>query len=149
MRAIAAVLVIGTVLVQASLVAQQRPAPAGRGSSACRFQLEFVGREGRQVIFGADTNYYAGGGVRLVCSDGSARIASDSIALFGRGANTLVQFIGHVTYRDSLTIQTSNLGTYYRAGERWEARGNVNTENLQNGSTIIGPSLDYFQKSAV
>ncbi len=124
---------------------QQRPAAPGRAGSQCRFRLEFVGREGRQVILGVDTAYYAGGGVRLACADGSARIASDSIASFARGPNTLTQFIGHVKYEDSLTIQTSNLGTYFRAGERWEARGNVNTENLHNGSTIIGPSLDYFR----
>ena len=78
MRAIAAVLVLGAVLAPAPVVAQQRPAPAARANSACRFQLKSVGREGRQVIIGADTNYYAGGGVRLVCSDGSASIASDS-----------------------------------------------------------------------
>lgn len=133
-------------LAAASLQAQQ---PAGRPlkprSAGCRFQLERTGGLGTQNIVGADTNYYAGGGVVLVCSDSSARIASDSVALYGRGPNTLVQFIGHVKYQDSLTIQTSNLGTYFRAGERWEARGNVNTENLQNGSTIVGPSLDYFR----
>jgi len=132
-------------LVQRPCTAQQRPAAPARASTTCRFRLEFVGREGRQVIIGADTTYYAGGGVRLACADGSAKIASDSIASFARGPNTLTQFIGHVRYQDSLTIQTSNLGTYYRAGERWEARGNVNTENLHNGSTIIGPSLDYFR----
>jgi hypothetical protein len=145
MRAIAAALVFGTLLVRAPLVAQQQPAPPVRRSAVCRFQLEYVGREGSQIIVGTDTNYYAGGGVRLACKDGSARIASDSIASFGRGPNTLTQFLGHVRYQDSLTIQTSNLGTYYRAGERWEARGAVHTENLQNGSTIIGPSLDYFR----
>ena len=145
MRASLGVFILAAVLLRAPLRAQQPPAQPVRRGTACRFQLEFVGREGRQVIVGADTNSYAGGGVRLVCSDGSARIASDSIALFGRGPNTLVQFIGQVRYQDSLTIQTSNFGTYFRAGERWEARGNVNTENLQNGSTIIGPSLDYFR----
>ncbi|MEO8634838.1 MAG: hypothetical protein ABI587_06135 [Gemmatimonadales bacterium] len=141
-------LTVGLLLLVGGLPlrAQQRPGKPPRPAAAgCKFQLERTGGLGTQSIIGADTNYYAGGGVVLVCSDSSARIASDSVALYGRGANTLVQFIGHVRYKDSLTIQTSNFGTYYRTGERWEARGNVNTENLQNGSTIIGPSLDYFR----
>ena len=146
MRVLGAVLLASSMLLTTRGAAQQQPpAVPVRRSAVCRFQLEYVGREGRQVILGVDTTYYAGGGVRLACADGSARIASDSIASFARGPNTLTQFIGHVRYQDSLTIQTSNLGTYFRAGERWEARGAVNTENLQNGSTIVGPSLDYFR----
>ena len=36
-------------------------------------------------------------------------------------------------------------GTYYKAGERWEARGKVHTVNLSTGSTMDGPSLDYLR----
>jgi hypothetical protein len=56
-----------------------------------------------------------------------------------------VECIGHVKYEDSVTTQTAKLGTYYRNGERWEARGDVHTENRRDGSTIDGPSLDYFR----
>jgi len=36
-------------------------------------------------------------------------------------------------------------GTYYKKGERWAARGNVSTKNLETGSTLTGPSLDYYR----
>ena len=144
MRALALVLLVP--LAGASLKAQQRPGPAAKPAPAgCKFQLEHTGGLGTQSIVGADTNYYAGGGVVLVCADSSARISSDSVALYGRGANTLVQFIGSVRYVDSVTVQTADRGTYYRSGDRWEARGRVHTENQKDHSTIDGPSLDYFR----
>ncbi|MEO8139726.1 MAG: hypothetical protein ABI742_08775 [Gemmatimonadota bacterium] len=123
-------------------LAAQQPAAQSAG---CRFQLEHVGGLGRQVVVGTDTSYYAGGGVILHCADGSARISSDSIALYGSGKSNVVEFIGHVKYEDSVTTQTATRGTYFRNGERWEARGNVHTENRKDGSTIDGPSLDYFR----
>lgn len=130
--------------VATALAAQERRAPAVQ-PTGCRFQLQHVGGIGKQVVVGLDTNYYANGGVRLMCADSSARISSDSLALYGRGRNTIVEFIGRVRYEDSITVQTANRGTYHRAGDRWEARGNVVTENTRDGSTINGPSLDYFR----
>jgi hypothetical protein len=94
---------------------------------------------------GADTNYYAGGGVRISCAGTTVRMQSDSVAYFGRGRNTLVQFVGRVKYRDSTVTMDAERGTYYRNGERWEARGSVVTENLANGSTLTGPYLDYHR----
>ncbi len=131
-------------LAATALAAQERRPPAAQ-PAGCRFQLQHVGGIGKQVVVGADTNYYASGGVRLMCADSSARIASDSMALYGRGRNTVVEFIGRVRYEDSSTVQTANRGTYYRNGDRWEARGNVLTQNTVDGSTIAGPSLDYFR----
>jgi len=107
------------------------------------FNVDRVGGLGSQFVIGADTNYYAGGGVRISCAGTSVRMQSDSVAYFGRGRNTLVQFVGRVKYRDSTVTMDAQQGTYYRSGERWEARGNVVTENLANGSTLTGPYLDY------
>ena len=47
---------------------------------------------------------------------------SDSVAAYG---GNVVQFIGHVKYRDSTLTMDADRGTYYKNGERWEARGNV------------------------
>jgi hypothetical protein len=132
----AAVLALG--LIASALQAQQR-------SGGCVFRLVSTGGVGSQVVVGTDTNYYANGGVVLMCADSSARISSDSVALLGRGRNTIVEFIGRVKYDDSITTQSANRGTYYRNGDRWEARGNVVTRNLRDSSTIVGPSLDYFR----
>ena len=66
MRVLGAVLLAASTLIATRGVAQQQPpAVPVRRSAVCRFQLEYVGREGRQVILGVDTTYYAGGGVRL------------------------------------------------------------------------------------
>jgi hypothetical protein len=131
-----------TGMAQARPARGAAPAPAPSG---CRFQLRHVGGVGQQVVVGADTNYYANGGVELMCADSSARITSDSLALYGRGKNTVVEFIGHVKYEDSITTQTAERGTYYRNGDRWEARGHVSTLNVKDGSTLVGPSLDYLR----
>jgi hypothetical protein len=107
--------------------------------------VDYVGGEGTQQVVGPDTSYFAGGGVRLSCLGTSVRMSSDSVAYYFRRTGIVVYFIGKVKYRDSLITMDADRGTYFKNGERWEARGNVVTENLQNGSTLIGPSLDYYR----
>ena len=145
MRSLCVALLVGTVAVT-SAPAQQRPAKQPAPAAGCEFQLDHVGGLGRQVIVGVDTNYYAGGGVTLMCADSSARIASDSVALNGRRRDTIVEFIGQVKYEDSLTMQTANRGTYLpgrrRAGKPAER---CTTQSKRDSSTIDGPSLDYFR----
>lgn len=127
------------------LGAQQRPARPAAAGQSCQFRVEHIGRAGHQAVVGADTNYYGGGGVVITCVGTSVRMASDSVAFYGRGRNTLIEFIGNVKYRDTTVTMDADRGTYYRAGERWEARGNVVTENQLNGSTLTGPMLDYLR----
>lgn len=124
---------------------QQRPPAAPRPSGGCQFQVERIGRVGSQEVVGADTNYYGGGGVQLTCAGTAVRMNSDSVASYGSRVNPRVVFIGHVRYRDSTITMDADNGVYYRTGERWEARGHVRTENLDNGSTLEGPSLDYLR----
>ena len=57
----------------------------------------------------------------------------------------MVQFVGNVRYADSTIEMTADFGTYFRDSEKWEARGNVVLRNLTNGSTLVGPSLDYYR----
>src|SRR5678815_3899091 len=57
----------------------------------------------------------------------------------------IIRFIGHVKYRDSTLTMDADNGVYYKAGEKWEARGHVTTENLLTGSSLTGPSLDYYR----
>ena len=88
------------------------------------------------------TNYFAGGNVRLSCRGQQLTMQSDSVAAYG---GNVVQFIGNVKYRDSTLTMDADHGTYYRSGEKWEARGRVTTRNLKTGSTLTGPALDYFR----
>jgi hypothetical protein len=119
--------------------AATKPVPA---SQRCVFQIVNVDRQGALNETPTGTNYFAGGTVRLSCRGTKISMRSDSVAAY---AGNIVQFIGHVQYRDSTLSMDADFGTYYKAGERWEARGNVDTRNLKTGSTLTGPSLDYYR----
>jgi len=109
----------------------------------CVFRIEYIGRQGTTEETPAGTNYFAGGGVRLFCAGTTIRMESDSVAAFDGGRVTY--FIGNVKYRDSTLALDADRGTWLRDAATWEARGNVFSRNLENGSTIAGPSLDYLR----
>ena len=122
-------------------------APAGRPGDAqaqdrCTLQIDNVDRQGIALETPQGTNYFAGGNVRLSCRGTKIRMRSDSVAAYG---GNIVHFIGRVHYEDSSLVMDADRGTYYRASEQWEARGRVKTRNLNSGSTLAGPSLDYFR----
>jgi hypothetical protein len=134
------------VLRSAALEAQAKPAPAVQSPAGdrCRLELVSVGDSGRAEETAEGTNYFAGGGVKLRCRGTQVSMQADSVAHYG-GRRT--EFIGHVRYRDSTLTLDAERGTYFREGERWEARGAVRTQNLRSGSTLRGPSLDYFRRA--
>ena len=131
-----------SVLAALALTVLGAPATLAAQSSRCTFQIDNVDRQGSVVETSRGTNYFAGGNVRLSCRGTRISMQSDSVAAYG---GNVVQFIGRVKYRDSTITMDADRGTYYKAGERWEARGKVVTENLTNGSTLTGPSLDYYR----
>jgi hypothetical protein len=124
------------------------PAPSPVAAAAgerCRLEVVSVGDSGRVEETPEGTNYYGGGGVRLRCRGLPVTMEADSVAYYG-GRRT--EFIRNVRYRDTtLTLDADRL-TYIKDGERFEARGKVKTRNLRTGSTLAGPSLDYFRKLA-
>ena len=111
-------------------------------SQRCTFQIDNVDRQGAVNETPTGTNYFAGGNVQLRCRGMQISMRSDSVAAYG---GNVVQFIGNVQYRDSSLSMDADFGTYYKNGERWEARGNVDTKNLRTGSTLTGPALDYLR----
>jgi hypothetical protein len=123
--------VLGATLMAPSSVGAQ---DAGQ---RCVLHLDYADRGYGQ---GTD-NYFAAGNVQLSCRGSSVRMRSDSLASY---ASQIIEFIGHVRYEDSSMVMTADRGTYYRDGERWEARGNVVTKSTR-GSTMRGPALDYFR----
>jgi len=122
-----------------ALAASVTAAGRAQEGSRCIFRLQSVGDSGVQVQTAAGTNYFAGGGVHITCQGTAVSMISDSVASYG---GTLVQFIGNVHYRDSTVALDADNGTYFKEGERWEARGRVKTTNLVSGSTLTGPSVD-------
>ncbi len=127
-----------------AIIISGRAALLAAQSDRCFFQVERVGRQGAQEPTPSGSfNYFAGGGVRLVCRNTGVSMESDSVAYYNGGEYT--NFIGNVRYVDSTVTMTAVRGTYYKAGERWEARDSVVLENRTNGSTLTGPSLDYYR----
>lgn len=124
----------------ATLGAQQTPP----GEQRCLLELERpLLREGTRIeVTPGVVNFFGGGDARFRCRNQNVRMRSDSVASY---QGTVVQFIGNVRYADSTIEMTADFGTYFRDSEKWEARGNVLLRNLKNGSTLKGPSLDYFR----
>jgi hypothetical protein len=129
---------IGAVLVLLGWL----PASAAAQSDKCVFQITNVDRQGNVVETPQGTNYFAGGNVRLGCKAQSITMQADSVAAYG---GNVVHFIGNVKYRDSTLTMDADNGTYYKTGEKWEARGRVVTNNLRTGSKLTGPALDYYR----
>jgi hypothetical protein len=111
-------------------------------SERCVFQITNVDRQGAVVETPQGTNYFAGGNVQLSCRGLQVTMRSDSLAAYG---GNVVHFIGNVRYRDSTLTMDADNGTYYKNGEKWEARGRVTTNNLRTGSKLTGPVLDYYR----
>lgn len=126
-----------------ALLVAGTPLPStAQESRRCVIVVQEVGDSGVQMQTPDGINYFAGGGVHLTCRGTAVSMKSDSVAAF---AGKVVQFIGNVRYRDSSATLDADFGTYYRDGERWEARGNVRSRSLANGSTLEGPSVDYLR----
>jgi hypothetical protein len=124
-----------------AMAAAQQPAAAGDGR--CVFSLDHDDHLRQVPNPDGTVNYFLGGDVRLSCRSTAVRMFADSVAAYNDLKVT--NFLGHVRYEDSAVTMTADNGTYYKDGERWEARGNVVTRNVTNGSTLRGPSLDYYR----
>ena len=126
----------------AALITFVAAASASGQAGRCVFQITNVDRQGAVVETPRGTNYFAGGNVQLSCKGSQVTMQSDSVAAYG---GTIVHFIGNVKYRDSTLTMDADKGTYYKNGEKWEARGKVSTQNLKTGSKLTGPALDYYR----
>jgi hypothetical protein len=135
------------VVLSAGLLAVAPALGAQASPDRCIFRIGHVDRTGAQIVIAPGLmNYYAGGNVFLYCEGTRISMRSDSVASYG--ATRSVDFVGHVVYTDSGSIvMRADHGTYYRDGDRWEARGHVTTDNLKTGSTMTGPSLDYYRQA--
>jgi lipopolysaccharide export system protein LptA len=87
---------------------------------------------------------FIGGGARFAC-DGGLRIRSDSAAHYASLGR--IEFIGRVHYQDSVKTLTSDYVQYYGRERHVVAQGNVVLTDRDQGSQIISPFMDYYQKS--
>lgn len=133
-----AVVLAGLVPLASAGVAQQ--------AQRCQFVVDNVDREGTKIeVAPGVINYFAGGNVRFHCANLPVRVASDSVASY---QGNVVQFVGHVRYRDSTVEMNADFGTYFKDASKWEARsgpgGTVFLTMIRDSVTLRGPNLDYF-----
>jgi hypothetical protein len=135
------VIVSALLLAALPVSAQKGKAPA---SKRCLLELErAVGREAAQLPQGiGNENYYFGGDVRFRCQGQNVRIGADSVESLN---GDVVRFITRAYYRDADVSLRADTLTYYKQGERLEARGAVHVITASDSTTLDGPYLDYLR----
>ena len=112
---------------------------AAQGRCQIRFSTQGVGGFVRSS---AGELNWASGGVEMSCVGQPVFISTDSAIRYPNGD---VDLVGSVRYRDTTVTIAASRARFRRGTESWEARGNVAVRNLETGSTMTGPSIDYFR----
>ena len=136
---VAALLVVALAPASAQQPKRRVPAP-----KRCTLELErAVGREAAQIVpFEGNENYYFGGDVRFRCQGQNVRIGADSVESMN---GDVVRFITRAYYRDADVAVRADTLTYFKQGERLEARGSVHVITTGDSTTLDGPYLDYLR----
>ena len=113
------------VLVLLSLLCVAPGIAGAQAGNTCRLSVDSTRRQGNFQ----GNNMFAGGGVFISCFGTRIHMSSDSVAYYAPPID-LVQFIGNVKYEDTTITMTANNGTYFKNGERWEARGTGDGKTL-------------------
>lgn len=131
---------LGLLLGTAALAAAQ-PA-AGR---ECELEFEALRDSTTTVLEKQATgkyNAFQAGGVRYRCKGQDMTMDADSAAYYGDLA--ILYLVGQVHYRDEDATLDADRLTYYQNEEWVIAEGNV-FARMENGSTMRGPSAEYFR----
>ena len=127
----------------ALVVAAALPGAAGAQARADRCRVQLVSSSDSGGYLGS--SYFASGDVRLRCAGQPITMETDSVIAHASGD---VEFHGYMRYRDTTVAIDARQAYYRKATESWEARGNVVVRNLETGSTVRGPAIDYMRPAA-
>lgn len=120
--------------------------PSFLAAQTDRCQIRFVSQgSGGFATSGAGEINWVSGGVTLSCIGQNVRMTTDSAVRYPSGD---VELVGSVRYRDSTVAIAAQRATFRRAQEVWEARGAVEVRNLETGSIVSGPVIDYYRAAA-
>lgn len=113
----------------------------------CTVVFDSTGNTLIQDAGGGQSNFFVGGGFVAHClNQPETRIRSDSAAYYARIER--LDLIRRVRIDDPSLLLTANAVTYFTALQRYEARGNVDARNPNNGLHISGPRLQYDRVAA-
>lgn len=87
-------------------------------------------------------NTFLGGGVNVRCPSKELRLSADSLESYGDDGR--IYLVGDVHYIEPRLTLSSDFLTYFQRDERILAQGSVNAL-LPNGSTLRGPTAEYFR----
>lgn len=128
-------LVFSTMVLSTSLAAQQ--------GKRCLLDVDNVDREWfRSEPIPGNTNFFAGGNVRLSCRGQDVHLGGDSLASLG---GSVIILITEAFYRDATLSVKADTLTYFKNGEQLQARGHVIARSMKSGSMLTGPYVDYFR----
>lgn len=122
-------------------------AATAQPAAARKCELEFVAlRDSTTTVLEKQVtgkyNAFQGGGVRYSCKGQDMTMEADSAAYYGDLA--ILYLVGQVHYRDADATLDADRLTYYQNEEWVIAEGNV-FARMKNGSTMRGPSAEYFR----
>jgi len=113
-----------------------------------RCDLEFPNRAGTRAWFREDAtgnrNSFWGGGIVAHCIGQGNTLTADSAEYYG--AQGLLHLIGNVHYTEPRLTVDSRTMTYYQTDDHLHAEGDV-VAVMSNGSTLRGPSADYYRST--
>jgi len=118
----------------------QQPGTAG---STCNVQIDTSGPSFLHQVPGGYYQTFAWGGVWAHCAGQPTTMYSDSVAWYPE--RDLLYLVGHVRFRDSVSVLNADSVTYLLRQERLIAKGRVYTQNLRTHSDLRGPNLDYLR----
>ncbi len=131
--------VLCTLLVVSAASAQNVP-------RSC--DLEFPNRAGTRAWFREDAtgnrNSFWGGGIVAHCIGQGNTLTADSAEYYG--AQGMLHLIGNVHYTEPRLTVDSRTMTYYQTDDHLHAEGDV-VAVMSNGSTLRGPSADYYRST--
>jgi lipopolysaccharide export system protein LptA len=128
---------LGLVLTMAAPLAGQAR------SKRCLMEIENINNRGTYLEFaGANSNYFAGGNVRLRCRNQNVRLGADSIEAIN---GEVVHLLGKAFYRDANIDVTADELTYYISQESIQGRSRVHVVDRKTGSSLSGPNVNFLR----
>ncbi len=100
-------------------------------------------RQVSTMLTSGNRNTYFGGGIVVRCPAKELRIRADSLESYGDESRIFL--LGNVHYDEPRMSLTSDYLTYRQLTEHMFASGKVNAKNPKTGSTLKGPTLEYFR----
>lgn len=132
---------VAAFVVVAAILAGPRAAHA-QEQCVLQFESRTEPRTRLEQLPSGKYNAFQGGGVTYHCQGQGNTLVADSAEYYGEQG--VLYLIGHVHYSEPRAKVNSDRMTYFQLEDRLHAEGTVDV-TLQNGTTMTGPTMDYYR----